>query len=803
MTNPHESPLTTSRHPAPTRHVASLARQLTCASICLAVAPSWADELRALTEPVSAVEVGGIGMNGATAKSAEFNGLTDDRIYGVLNFSLFGGQAGVRSESAFRWKLVGKDLTTDTYKLGGEIGIQGINRLTASYGQLVRNQYDDFRAIHRGVGGTHLSLPANYPGASSRLNGTATPSDRLANWGNIQSPYASASCADAGDSTGACAGPATVIPAAAQITSIGTRRRQAAVAYSHHISDNTEVRGSFKHEKKTGIKLTGTTFGGFIGTLLPEPVDSTHDQFDASVHYHRKAGQLKVGYYGSIYRNKVSNWSAENPFYDQAVLGNVAHMNGAPGNQMHQLSAAGMLRLDKYTQVNLAATYGRRTQDASFLNYVGNGGSYQIDPARTSLGGRVVTNTVDLRITDRGFEDVTLVLAYRYDEKKNKTAPLIAEFDTPPQSAGGSRVQRTSQAPSRIEQRISLDADIQVSEQRALRAGIDVEQVKRRCESSQSAPCLFDVGRTDEHGVRAEWRETYSDSIEGRFSYRFARVEPIHDASPTGQIAGSRRDFLAASDRQTLRSQVNKQITEAFALTGAVDFNLTDYTTTRYGTKDRQSVAYHLEANHISEDDLKLTAYLAHENLRTTIAGNASAPPGTGTPSGGVGTCTDIIGSTDSGSTAAAGDPCRDWSTTLKDRINTLGVSLKKSNVIGSKVNVSGDLSYSHAMSPIAVSGGSWFSDGTSLRYLSAQDFPDVKARIIDARIAATYPLDRTSALRADYRYLKLKTTDWQWDAYVDTPMGLVATQQYIGPGVRSPDYRTQAFAVTYVHHFQ
>ena len=72
---------------------------------------------------------------------------------------------------------------------------------------------------------------------------------------------------------------------------IGTKRHLSEVAYSQYVQDNLEFRGSIKHEEKTGVKLTGTAFGGFRGALLPEQINTSHDQFELGGRKHARAPQ--------------------------------------------------------------------------------------------------------------------------------------------------------------------------------------------------------------------------------------------------------------------------------------------------------------------------------------------------------------------------------------------------------------------------------------------------------------------------------------------------------------------------------
>jgi hypothetical protein len=103
------------------------------------------------------------------------------------------------------------------------------------------------------------------------------------------------------------------------------------------------------------------------------------------------------------------------------------------------------------------------------------------------------------------------------------------------------------------------------------------------------------------------------------------------------------------------------------------------------------------------------------------------------------------------------------------------------------------------------MGGGAYFSVGGTPavnQFFSAESFPDIKQNMFDLRLAATYDLDKRSALRGSYWYRRLRTADWQYDAYSNSALGVLAVQSYIGPGITSPDYDVQVVGLTYIYKF-
>ena len=341
-----------------------LARRALVAAVQAALAATFVpaamadDDLDDLTRPRSVVEAGALYVDKDSAKFGEFTGLDRKGTYFIGNFGLFGGD----DASAFRYRVIATDLGLDSRGIQAEAGLQGSWRVTAGYDRVPRAYSDTYQTFWRGLGTTSLTLPAGWPAASTRLSVTNSAGGLLANWNNIQAPNAAA--ATTGD------GPAALIPANMQLFDVGTRRDRMNVAISKTLAPGWEITASIKHEEKDGTKLSGINIGRFAGVsaLLPEPINSRTDQFEAAVNYAGPRMHFSVGYYGSIYKNDTDIWTVENAGANNAVLGNLARLVGAPDNEMHQLNFTGGYKFSPTTRFVLSGSYARLTQNERFLD---------------------------------------------------------------------------------------------------------------------------------------------------------------------------------------------------------------------------------------------------------------------------------------------------------------------------------------------------------------------------------------------------------------------------------------------------
>jgi len=65
------------------------------------------------------------------------------------------------------------------------------------------------------------------------------------------------------------------------------------------------------------------------------------------------------------------------------------------------------------------------------------------------------------------------------------------------------------------------------------------------------------------------------------------------------------------------------------------------------------------------------------------------------------------------------------------------------------------------------------------------------------------YALDKVSAIKLSYWYRHLNSSDWAYDAYTNSSLGVLALQGYIGPGITSPNYDVHVAGLSYIYRFR
>ena len=766
------------------------------------------DELE-LARPTSSVEVGVLNVSRDSAKFGEYNGLDEKGAYFIGNFRLFGRAAD--EASTYRWRLFGSDLGLDSRSVYGDVGAQGRWRFTFGYDQLPRRYSDEYMTLWRGAGSDTLVLPPNYPDAATRLSATGTAGGILANWNNIQAPNATAS------TTGG--GPGYVIPQSLERFDVGTERKRANAGVSVVLGPGWELRAGVKREEKDGTKLTGVNIGRFSGVsaLLPEPISSTTDQFEAAVAYASKQANFSIGYYGSIYRNDIQLWTVQNPGANNAVLGNVARLQSYPDNQMHQLNFSGGWRFTQATRLTVSGAWSRMTQDDEFI--ANPAGSTWVVP-ETSAHAKVVNTNFLARLTSQASRDLSFVAAYRYDDRDNKTP--IEEFLTTGGDTAGASTQFENEPINRRLQQINIEADWRLARGQGLRGEYEWQEIERSSSADESP---FRADRTRENTVRLVYRNNLAEAWTGRVSYAYSqrRVSEYEPGNPRPSnppaplpaadplLAGFEQFFLADRDRHKLRSQATFQASDAMSIQATLDYNRDTYPSSTYGLKESKSWVFGVDAAVSLSEKLSVTAFYSYEDMKMQLDSLAIARGLTSTT-----LVPHVSGSPCAAYTNAANtlpddyftDPCRQWSESQSDKVHTLGVSVRYRGLAGGRLDLAGDLAYSKAKTPISVTGGTYYNTGvpnsaTGNVFIAAESFPDITSELTQVRLSGTWAIDKRSAVRLMYIYGRLKSSDWAYDAYANSALGVLAVQNYIGPGITSPNYDVNVVGISYIYRFR
>lgn len=803
-------------------------------------------EVRELTTPSSEVEVGIGDVSKSSAKFGEFNGRDKSGGYFIGNFNL---RAGGGDDSAFRINATGTDLGLKNRSLGVEAGEQGRYRFTFGHDELFRNYTDTFQTFYNGSGSTNLTLPASFAAAATRVSSTTTAANALANWANFQAPYAL---------TGAIgSGPGVVIPAAMHAEKLETTRKIDKLGFSFQFDREWGFKAGIRSENKDGIKLTGFGMNGpGRGLMLPEPIDSKTDIYEASINYAGKNGHMNVAYTGSLYKNNINLWTVASPFQNLSLLNNTAYLTGAPDNQMHQLSMSGGFKFSPKTKLVVSGSYTKMTQDENFNTSSVYPATYVIPLA--SANAKVINSTFMARLTAQPMKDLGLTAGYKYSDRDNQTPSnlyAVAGADN-----GNGTLNRTfaNEPQGRKQQTFNLDADYSLARGRVASAGYEWQKIAYHNHGES-------VVRADGHQentLKLEYRDSFADKLTGRVGYSnsrrrmdgafrdgdpmpltpvvpeegiaaliargyltvgaggvYTQVAPFTFSAADPLLPGFRNALVADRNRDKLRGALNYQASEALVFDTSLAFNRDAYKNSQYGLKESKNWVFSLDGAYAASEKLSFHGNYTYEDMRSkqdslsiqriTVA-NPEVAASTSTALLAANNAATCAGSSITNTAAATNsalswlDPCRKWGMEQVDKVDTIALGFKSSQFMGGKLELTGDVVWSRSRTPISMSGGTYTSNGTSgagstQPWYAAANLPEITSTMTELRLTGKYNLDKASAVRMAYLGRHLSSSDFQYDAFTNP----VAMQTLNGVGMTSPNYTVHVLELSYIYKFR
>ena len=712
---------------------------LTCGSVLANIATVDAELLAELTRPQSKIEIGVGTISDGSFAAGNGNGLERKGAYAIGAFDFRGDQYsyGNAADDKTRWRIFGANLGLSAKSLAGEVGRQGAFRITFGYDEIPRRNSDSYQTIFLGAGSSNLTLPVGFVRAA--------------------------------DTQGMSA-----LGASLRRFDIESTRKRADVGVSYAITREWELKAGWRNDDREGTRIRGAEFGSNPGIpramLLPEPINSSTQQIDASLSYSGDDLRATIAYYGSVFRNHIDALVWQNPYTSAPWVGPGTPLPGnfslpmgqageAPDNQFHQLSFTGTYEFSSSTRVTVVGTRGRMSQNEMFLPYTINPGLAIIAPPRSGLEGVVDTTFLNAKLALRPLRNLNIHTTLRYEDRDNKTPQseyLYIGGDVqlqPPPNAPTDRV-RTNLPRSRRQIQWVLDADYRLAPGMAIKAGWEHDDVTRT---------FAEVEHAIENTFRIEFRRGGTDvwTTSAGLAHLARRGSPylynlpflasytssalIASLAAAGGCAVAidciragplqRKFYMADRDRDRLRLFASYAPDAPLSLQARLDANLDRYRQTTYGVTHSRSVSANLEAGYAFNAVTSATVFVSHEHQRLRERGRQNV------------------------NLTSAGNADADWWNQLIDNTTSIGAGLRQQGLSGGKLELALDAIAVRGRMPIATTVGA----GVSPAQNPATALPDVVARSGNVNISARYAIDRYSTLRARYFFQRIDNADWAY----------------------------------------
>jgi MtrB/PioB family decaheme-associated outer membrane protein len=282
------------------------------------------------------------------------------------------------------------------------------------------------------------------------------------------------------------------------------------------------------------------------------------------------------------------------------------------------------------------------------------------------------------------------------------------------------------------------------------------------------------------------------------------------------ELAGMRRYNMADRNRDKLRGGVNWQASEKWSWQGGFEYNNDDYFNSVYGLQQGSGWALNFDGSFQASETFSATVFYSREDQRSQMAGNSYTANSNATVLGT--TAAPIFQTAISGGCFATIalrnasnkiDPCLNWTSDMRDTLDTVGVSFLQKNLLKDKLDIAGDVVFSRARTDNNAIGGNYVNNPlavagspagtlTAAFYVPATPLPTVTTDTLQLRLSAKYSIDKASAVRLGYGYSRMKSNDYAYDGM--QPGGLTG----ILPSYETaPAYVVHTVGASYTYSFQ
>jgi MtrB/PioB family decaheme-associated outer membrane protein len=700
-----------------TTHVLSFRAQrtliaLAACAVCMSVS----------AQPVTegTVRIGLGAFDGSGPNRALFNQYTGAHASDDVAVSL-GVDYSLRDEDAGKWvDFNGSNLFGETREINVVAKIPGVSKVVANYGELLRVDPNVLNTTLVGVG-------------------TANP--------RLVSPPA--------------------LPGAGVDHELQTKRTSMGLGLTQIISPSLQLQVSFKSEQKEGNKAFSLAYtcpvaqGSICNTMVPEPINSTHTQFEARATYSLDKLHVNAGYYGSFYDN--SN-TALNVAGLPASPFNQVPVALSPKNQAHQFDVSGNYDFSNTTHGNFKLAWATASQNANFAD-AGLTGPAIPGGTVSSSGARVDTILAKVGFTSRPLAKLTLSGDVRYENKDDQTPLFNYNLISPSTGTSTNHLLPNTKVLGKLQAGWQFDSNFRGT------VGADFESIDRATYTSSSILTGINAWRQDtrETTLHADLRRQLTSNVSGTVGLSTSRREGSNWLQPVGGSTGvvdmatpatSALFMSTQADRQRDKVKIsadwqpNEKLNLQFVLENGTD----SYTApTNNGLRDTSMNLVDVDWTYALNDKWGVNGSLSQGKQSLKQAYYAG--------------------------------------TVMSFDNTNWGVSVGLSGKPTATVQVGANLSYLDDKSAYAQSADATAPASVATRLATAGGLPDVNFRQTALKLYASYALQNKSLVRLDLVHQRTSSNDWAW-GYNGLPVtysdGATVSQQ--------PDQNVSFVGVTYIY---
>ena len=216
-----------------------------------------------------------------------------------------------------------------------------------------------------------------------------------------------------------------------------------------------------------------------------------------------------------------------------------------------------------------------------------------------------------------------------------------------------------------------------------------------------------------------------------------------------------------------------------------------------YGEQKGNSWSLNLDSTYAYSENGSISTYLTQQHRQRDMTDLQKSPTILVSNAG--------LATQNGASTTAVGiPPGATWSDNLKDDETTIGLGAKQGGLMGAKLELAGDLTYSLGKTGYGtqINYATTTSVGgftcSSPAILSCGQLPDIKNAMLQLKFTGKYKIDKSSKFAFGYVFQQMKSNDYYYNGLQlgSTPSTLMPTNQ------QAPSYTINVISAAYVRNF-
>ena len=753
------------------------------------------EEIKALTQPKSSVQVEAISVDQNSAKFGEYNGLYGNKsgVYPNGALEVRGGSAYTNNEQGetIRWSVTGQDLGLTSRSANAAISDQGSWNFGVNFDQLQHNISNSYQTPYQGtMGGNTFTLPVSLtsPGSGHTPVVTNTNQSMLSDLANMN---------------------------------ISSTRYNTTLSGTSIVDKNLNFTFEYNNLTQTGAKLqsvvgtqmpTGNNNSGNKSAIsvLPVPTNYQTDTLTLAANWKNEDAHLTASYFGSYFKNNNNGFQWQ--VLDIATYGGgsanpMQTLSLAPSNAFNQLNVNGGYDFSTKTKLASNLSIGQNTQNQGFSGSYDSGMMNNPAPS-ASMNGIVNTSHADLKLTDQSLRDLTLTALAKYDERNNLSQSNVYQSFNPSTGVGV-----TPNTPLSLKQtQLLLGGDYRIDKTQKLSLTASNVGITRWCNQYgatgpntyvsnatstptttadynsyflNSSSCVSATS-SSENKIDALYKIKASDDVNLKFGAGYANRKTQWDANAfiampklgfvnSGNYAGF-QPFFEASRRQYLtKASADWQASENLSFTLGGKYTSDTYPDSMYGVQNGNAWSLNFDGTYAYNETGSLSLYATQQNMqRNYVDGTA-------------GTLGNLSVSYPTSSTS--------YMNNLQTNTTTLGLGVKQDGLLNGNLSLKADATYSIANSVYTTTGNAC-SVSTNA---TCGALPGIVNNLAIIKLGGVYKLDQHSKFGLTYWYQHLYSNDYFYNPYSfgsNGVGGIVPTQQ------TSPSYSVNVIMANYTYTF-